>query len=238
MNATWGIKVNARSFKVQGRVTEDIINKMEQARILNPDYNESLQVSIALEKMYNLREKTSKFENIVATSMTKSTIIDAQMLLNRVNMRSLVSEMYDLIEILTLKIRNYPKSDDNSKDLRDLARLIYDIKTYSDVYYEIAYDTTLRLLKKSQKRIFKEQIESCIRVPPVSCIIGGTLDTQQDNISELVTNCMTVPINHREFKIDEALHYIAQNHEDATNSSQAFLNAIERAERKKSEAKI
>ena len=222
--------MEARSFRVQGRVTETIINKMEQAKILNPEFNESLQISRALEMMYTDRGKTSKFENLADASMTKSTILDLQSLQNRVNMRQLVSEMYVLVELMTVKIRSYPKSSDTSKDIRDLARVVYDIKAYSDEYYKISHDIALKLLKKGQKGIFTQQIDECTRVYPVAHIIGGTLDEPENNISDLVSNCMTVPKNHRDGKITDALHYITQHYDDSHNTCEAFLHAIERKE--------
>ena len=237
---TWGFKMvnEPRSFTVSGRVTESIINKMTQAMIINPEFNQSLQVFNALENMFVSRGITSDIENNVFESYVKRSLLRLEALKNRVNMRRDDQNLGVLVEIITINLRENPKLYGIERDIKELATLIYEIKDYSDLYYESCLKTALNLLKKPQKAIFNEQLKSCIRVNTLPHIIGGTLDTPIDDINSLVSNCMTVPKKHREMKIDEALHYIAQCHEDATNSSQAFLNAIERAERIKAEVKI
>jgi hypothetical protein len=218
-----------RSFKVQGRVTENIINQMEQAKLLNPEYNESMQVFIALEMMYNDRNKTSKFENLVDQSVARTVSLELKRLQNRVSGEQNVHSLVVLVELLSLEIREYPKTESTDLYIRDLARIIYDIRPFSNEYYKICCNMASKLLLKRQAKIFKNQIDECIHVPCVSYIIGGTLDTPDDtDVSELVNNCLTVPKNKKQGKIDDTLHYIVQHYEEPHIVCEAFLNEIER----------
>ena len=219
-----------RSFKVQGRVTESVINKMEQARLVNPEFNESMQVNIALENMFVSRGMDSDLENLVFESHVKRSLLRLGALQNRVNMRRNAVDLGVLVEIITINLRENPKIDGIDRDLKDLAVLIYEIKDYSTLYYETCLKIARNLLRKAQKAVFNEKLESCIHVSTGIHIIGGTLDTQENDISELVNNCMTVPKNKRESKIDDTLHYITQHKENSNELCEVFLNALERAE--------
>lgn len=219
-----------RSFKVQGRVTESTINKMVQLQIINPEFNESMQVHTALENMFVNRGMNSELENMVFESHVKRSLLRLTALQNRVNMRRSGTELGVLVELLTVKIRENPKVEGIESDIKDLAVLVYEINSYSVPYYEMCLKTVRNLLKKSQKAIFNQKLESCIHVSTGIHIIGGTLDTYEDDLSELVNNCMTVPKNKRESKIDDTLHYITQNKENSNELCKAFLNELERAE--------
>ena len=219
-----------RSFKVQGRVTENIINQMEQARLINPEMNESLQVNIALENMFVSRGITSDLENLVFESHVKRSLLRLTALQNRVNMRRSGTDLGVLVEVITINLRENPKIEGIERDIKDLAVLVYEIKTYSTPYYETCLKTVRNLLRKSQKAIFNQKLDACIHVSTGIHIIGGTLDTYENDISDLVSNCMTVPKDKREGKIDDTLHYITQTKENSNELCEAFLNELERAE--------
>ena len=219
-----------RSFKVQGRVTESTINKMVQLQIVNPEFNESMQVNTALENMFVSRGMNSELENMVFESSVKRSLLRLTALQNRVNMRRSGTELVVLVELLTVKIRENPKVEGIESDIKDLAVLVYEINAYSVPYYEMCLKTVRNLLKKSQKAIFNQKLESCIHVSTGIHIIGGTLDTYKNDVLELVNNCMTVPKDKREEKIDYTLHYITQNHENSNDMCKVFLNELERAE--------
>jgi hypothetical protein len=224
------VAIEPRSFKVQGRVTESTINKMVQLQIINPEFNESMQVNTALENMFVNRGINSELENMVFESHVKRSLLRLTALQNRVNMRRSGTELGVLVELLTVKIRENPKVEGIESDIKDLAVLVHEINSYSVPYYKMCLKTVRNLLKKSQKVIFNQKLDSCIHVSTGIHIIGGTLDTYENDLSELVNNCMTVPKNKREAKIDDTLHYITQNKENSNDLCKAFLSELERAE--------
>lgn len=204
---------------------------MEQAKLLNPEYNESMQVHIALEMMYNERDKKSKYENLNNQSVARMVSLELERLRNRVSGEQNVHSLVVLVELLSLEIREFPKTKSTDLYIRDLARIVYEIKQFSNEYFKICYNIASKLLLKRQTAIFKHQVDECIHVPCVSYIVGGTLDTPDDiDLSELVNNCLTVPKNKIQGKIDDTLHYITQHCEESHIMCEAFLNAIERKE--------
>lgn len=230
-----------RTMRVQGRVTEATLTAMQHIRLVNPDMNESYLVNMALEQMIVERGKSSEYHHIVMETSVKNSLFAVESIQKRLDMRRNCTELAQNVQNIAVTIQTNPKSETKDSDIEDLATAVYGIKSYSEKYYKTVMDTAVSHLKGVNKKVFNTNINNlCTRVQPPSIIRGGTLDETTDkyNVDELAQNCMTVPANHRQGKIDETLHMIAQCGEDnSMEMADSFVNAVIRAEKKQNEQK-
>lgn len=156
---------------------------------------------------------------------------------------------HSLMKLLHFLIKKTPKKSYDSIKSLYRGALVDHIEALEGIKYtdEVVYKYCIEIMDKS---INKGYIEYFVELTKNSRGIGGTYNKENkiiytggtlentsiyDEISELASNCMTVPIKHRTDKIGLAKEYISNTYEqnEVSDLISVFQCEIEKLEAKK-----